>query len=304
VAVRRDGMILLMSANTNGKGWTAAIETDNFLPPDALFSLNCEPKYHFVHLILDYQGVSYEIRTSAEGSASGAYLFRYNWLSEQGNHMYMDCNGGMFVLHRKTSDGTDEMLCDAVAIPDRLAAWNADALPRTLESLREFEQPYPMKLGNDEAYITSVNLRESATGKSKTWGEYTAKVRILGQKPGNDAPWYNVRVGNLEGWVSGVYVYGPDTSVRAKLYTTPVMVHPVGRTKIHTPLLDAHGGNAIMQLNADSYVHVLGERDGYLHVIVPRKELNWQTDWDGTYGFVRREDIIVGISRTDAIYKN
>ena len=301
VAVRRDGKILLMSANTNGKGWTAAIETDSFLPPDALFSLNCEPKNHFVHLTLDYQGVSYEIRTSAEG---GAYLFRYNWLDDQGNGLNMSCNGGMFVLNRKASNGTDEKLCDAVAVPDRLAAWKADELPRTVESLMAFGQEHPMELEDDEAYTISVNLRESATGKSKTWGEYTAKVEILGQKPGNDAPWYNVRVGNLEGWVSGVYVHGRNTVDKSKLYTLPVMVHPVGRTKVQTPLLDTHGGNVIMQLNTDSYVHVLGERDGYMHVIVPHGELNWQTDWDGTYGFVRKEDIVVGISRTDARYKN
>ena len=45
------------------------------------------------------------------------------------------------------------------------------------------------------------------------------------------------------------------------------------------------------------------ERDGYLHVIVPRGELTWQTDWDGTYGFVKEADVAVGISKTDAMYK-
>ena len=301
MAVRCDGKILLMSANTNGKGWTAAIETDSFLPPDAVFSMNSEPRNHFVHLMIDYQGVSYEIRTTAEG---GAYLFRYCWKDENGTELYVNCSQGMFVLRKKHPDGVDEELYDAVAVPDRLTAWKADELPRTIESLHAFEQAYPMELDDNEAYIISVNLRERATGKSKTWGEYTAKVKILGQKPGNEAPWYNVQVGNLEGWVSGVYVYGRNTSVQAKLYTMPVMVHPVGRAKVHTQLLDAHGGNEIMQLSADSYVHVLGERDGYLHVIVPRAELNWQTDWDGMYGFVRKEDVVVGVSRTDARYKD
>ena len=300
VAVRRDEKILLMSANTNGKGWTAAIETDSFLPSDALFMMNCELKNHFVHLMIDYQGTAYEIRTTAEG---GAYLYGYSWSDSAGQALSMDCYDGEFTL-REQGDWPYTILAEGKAVPVRLAAWTASALPKTAESLRAFEQACPLDLDDDEAYITSVNLRESATGKSKTWGAYTAKVKILGQKPGNDAPWYNVRVGNLEGWVSGVYVYRSHASDQRNIYGAATKILPVGRTKRQTALLDVHGGNAIMQLNENSNVHVLGDRDGYLHVIVPREELNWQTDWDGTYGFVRKEDIVVGISRTDAMYKD
>jgi len=301
MAVRRGDKILLMSANTNGKGWSAGIETDSFLPPDAQLWMTGTLRSLYVHLTIGYKDAAYEIRTTGEG---GAYLYKYSWQDEAGSRLYMDCDHGAFMLRKEAPDGMDETLAKASAVPDRLAAWTADALPKTAESLYAFERAYPVELNDDEAYITSVNLRESATGKSKTWGEYTAKVKLLAQKPGNDAPWFNVRVGNLEGWASGVYVHGKNTGDRRNAYRAAVAVYPVGKTKTETELLDAHGGNAIMQLNSDSYVHVLGERDGYLHVIVPRGELSWQTDWDGTYGFVRREDIIVGISRTDAIYKN
>ena len=301
MAVRREGKILLMSANTNGKGWSAGIETDSFLPPDAQLWMTGTLRNLYVHLTIGYQDTSYEIRTTGEG---GAYLYKYSWRDEAGNSLYMDCDRGAFILRKEAADGMDETLAQANAVPDRLAAWTVDALPKTAEGMNAFERAYPMALNDDEAYITSVNLREGATGKSKTWGEYTAKVKLLGQNPGNDAPWFNVCLGDLEGWVSGVYVHGKNTGDRRNAYRAAVAVHPVGKTKAQTELLDAHGGNAIMQLNADSYVHVLGERDGYLHVIVPRGELSWQTDWDGTYGFVRREDIIVGISRADAMYKN
>lgn len=300
VAVRRDGRILLMSANANGKGWSAGIETDSFLPPDAAFSLNSELKNHFVHLMIDYRGAAHEIRTASDGSA---YLYRYSWLDDQGNRLYMDCDRGKYALYRETADGTDEKLADALAVPDRLAAWIADDLPKTEEDLHAFEQAYPLELDDDEAYIMSVNLREGATGKSDTWGEYTAKVQILGQKPGNDAPWYNVRVGNIEGWASGVYVHRKDTGDRRNVDTAAIRIHPVGCARIETALLQAPGGSCIMTLAAGSYVHVLGERDGWLHVIVPRGELTWQTDWKGTYGFVKAEDMAVGISKTDAMYK-
>ena len=189
-------------------------------------------------------------------------------------------------------------------MPVRLAAWTVDALPKTEESLRAFKQAYPLMLDDDEAYIMSVNLRESATGKSDTWGEYTAKVQILGQKPGNDAPWYNVRVGNIEGWASGVYVHKKNAGDQRNVDKAAIMVHPVGRAKTETALTGMPGGEAVMRLAENSYVHVLGERDGWLHVIVPRGELSWQTDWDGTYGFVKAADMAVGISKTDAAYKN
>lgn len=300
MAVRRDGKILLMSANTNGEGWRAGIETDSFLPPDAAFSLNSELKNHFAHLMIDYQGTAHEIRTASDGSA---YLFRYSWQDGQGNRLHMDCDRGKSVLYREAANGTDEKLADALAMPDRLAAWTADELPKTAEDLHAFEQAYPLDLQDDEAYIMSVNLRESATGKSKTWGEYTAKVQILGQKPGNDAPWYNVRVGNIEGWASGVYVHRKDIGDRRNVDTAAIKIHPVGCARRETALLQTPGGSNVMTLAAGSYVHVLGERDGWMHVIVPREEIDWQTDWEGTYGFVKAEDMAVGISKADAMYK-
>lgn len=301
MAVRRDGKILLMSANGKEGDWAAGIETDSFLPPDAAFSLNTELKNHCAHLMIYHENVAHEIRTTGTG---GAYLFRYSWQDGQGNSLYMDCDLGKFALRRQAAEGMDETIADALAAPDRLAAWTADALPKTQEDLRAFEQAYPLELEDDEAYIMSVNLREGATGKSDTWGEYTAKVKILGQKPGNDAPWFNVRVGNIEGWASGVYVHGKNAGNGRNVDTAAITMHPVGRAKRETALLQTHGGSNEMTLAAGSYVHVLGERDGWLHVIVPRGEIIWQTDWEGTYGFVKAQDMAVGISRADAMYKD
>ena len=301
MAVRRDGKILIMSANTNGKGWTAAIETDSFLPPDAEFSITTmDAGTTYVHLTIIYRDTAYEIRTAGSG---GAYLYEYSWTDETGKALHMDCYDGEFVL-REEGDWPYTVLTEGKTVPVRLAAWTADALPKTAESLRTFEQEHPLTLDDDEAYIMSVNLRERATGKSNTWGEYTAKVKILGQKPGNDAPWFNVRVGNIEGWASGVYVHRKNEGDRRNVDKAAIMIHPVGCTKTETALLRMPGGENLMQLSADTYVHVLGERDGWLHVIVPRSELMWQTDWDGTYGFVKAADVAVGISKTDAMYKN
>ena len=301
MAVKRDGKILLMSANGDEGRWNAGIETDSFLPPDAQFSVTTTGGENvYAHLTILYRDAAYEMRTLGNG---GAYLYAYSWTDEMGKALHMDCDNGKFSL-REEGDWPYTILAEGRAVPDRLAAWTADALPKDEAGICAFEAAHPLMLGDDEAYITSVNLRERATGQSDTWGKYTAKVKILGQQPGNGAPWFHVRVGNLDGWASGTYVHRLNDRNQWSVYSASVMVHPVGRVKRETVLMRMPGGENMIKLSADTYVHVLGERDGWLHVIVPRGELGWQTDWNGTYGFVKAGDMAVGISQTDAMYKN
>jgi len=296
MAVRRDGKILLMSANGDEGRWNAGLETDGFLPPDAQFSLTTKAAGRtYAHLTILYRDTAYEIRTTATG---GAYLYQYSWMDEAGRALHMDCYHGKFTL---CEDAGDVMLAEGRAVPDRLCAWTADALPKTEADLRAFEQKHPLALDGN-AYIAGVNLRERATGESPTWGIYSARVDVLGEKPGKQTPWVNVRVGNIEGWVSGNYLHRQGKGDQMHVYSTATMVHPVGRAKTGTALLRMPGGEAVMQLAAGSYVHVLGERDGYLHVILPRGEIGWQTDWGGTYGFVRSKDMDVGVSKADAMH--
>ena len=150
--------------------------------------------------------------------------------------------------------------------------------------------------------LDTLNLRERATGESPSWGVYNARVKLLGEKPGKQAPWVHVRVGNIDGWVSGNYVHRRGKGDQMHVYSTAATVHPVGRARTETALMRMPGGEAVMQLKPDTYAHVLGERDGWLHIILPRGEMMWQTDWDGTYGFVRAKDVAVGVSMTDAKY--
>jgi len=300
MAVKRDGKILIMSANGDGKDWNTGIETDRFLPHDAEFSITTTGESLYAHLTILYRDTAYEIRTTSTG---GAYLYKYSWTDETGNSFYMDCDHGEFIL-RAEMENVDRILAEGKAIPDRLSAWKADALPRSEEELRAFEAAYPLELAHDEAYIAGVNLRERATGESPSWGSYSAKAQVLGEKPGKSVPWVHVQVGNLEGWVSGNYVHRLGVRDQMHVYSTAAMVHAVGRAKRETSLMRMPDGESIMQLEADTYVHVLGRKDGWLHVIVPRNELTWQTDWNGTYGFVRAQDMAVGISKVDATYKN
>ena len=299
MAVRREGKILLMSANGDGEAWNAGIETDSFLPPDAQFLITTVFSSHYAHPTITYQDTAYEIRTLSNG---GAYLYEYSWTDEKGRPLRMTCYHGEFTLYEERSE-KNLCLAEGKAIPSRLAAWEADSLPKDETELLAYERENPLEFGMDEGFISGVNLRERATGESPTWGIYSAKVKTLGEKPGKTAPWVNVRVGNVDGWVSGDYLHSRKNDDGMHIYSTAVMIHAVGRAKKETALLHMPGSEAVMQLSADTYVHVLGERNGYLHVIVPRSEMNWKTDWDGIYGFVKAEDMVVGISKADAVWK-
>ena len=50
-------------------------------------------------------------------------------------------------------------------------------------------------------------------------------------------------------------------------------------------------------------MHIIIENDGWAHVVIPRGEITWETDWDGTYGFVRSEEIVTGVSIADIKWK-
>ena len=71
MAVKRDGKILLMSANGDGNDWNAGIETDCFLPYNAEFSITTTGGSLYAHLTILYRDTVYEIRTTRTG---GAYL--------------------------------------------------------------------------------------------------------------------------------------------------------------------------------------------------------------------------------------
>ena len=45
------------------------------------------------------------------------------------------------------------------------------------------------------------------------------------------------------------------------------------------------------ELEAGTKMHVLCERGDWLYVVVPRDEISWLMDLDGTYGYVRATDV-------------
>lgn len=139
-----------------------------------------------------------------------------------------------------------------------------------------------------------VNLREKATTQSRSFGQYNAGTlaEVLSTSPGKDAPWYHVKVGSAEGYVSGVYASTPaDEWFWKHLWHGPL---PVAETLSACELRDASRTQSVMQLPAGTVMQVMGRTDdGWLHVMIPREGLQWQMDIDGTDGYVHESDVRV-----------
>lgn len=305
LAVRRSGKILLMGAHKDGdESWMTGVETDSFLPPDTEFTITCEPmgtKYvTYVHLALTVGDEAFLLRTRGSGALD---LYEYRRREENGGELVIACYGGSFCCSERKDGGETTIYAPEGGLPIRLCAWTLESFPNTPEKIDAWLAAHPMDEPDDVGYIFGVNLREKPTGQSRSWGKYSAKVKILGQQPGLEVPWYHVKIGDLEGWVSGVYLR-TQRAVRADQWADSVNeVLRACRTKADTTILRRPDGDAVKDIPAGTLLHVIEENDGWLHVILPRGEISWQTDWDGTYGFIPKKDAAVGISVADAARK-
>ena len=307
MAVKRNEKLLLLGAvHLQEDRWRAAIESDCFLPENQLYTMTSVPDY----------------------TKDGKLRSVYECIRVGNETIYLDCrDGGCIYLAayiREEVDGTRKaagyrsgyvdwgkwanrkmvVTHDAGPLPTRVCAWTWDTLPKNQEESEAWAAANPFETAGDEGYLSGVNLREKPTGKSKSWGIYHAKVQILDQQPGEMDPWMKVRVGNLTGWASGRYLHMAQLDSPYALAEYQTAVKKVGRAKKTVQLLDSPDGHVIMELAEGMLVHEIIENEGWLHVVVPREELTWRTDWDGTYGFVRADDMDVGISKADVMWRD
>lgn len=141
------------------------------------------------------------------------------------------------------------------------------------------------------------------TSNSKSMGQYSAKVQVLDTKRGTKWPWYHVRIGELIGWVSGNYVTTSPKQDALHYYGSESGVWSVARAKGDAPLRALPDGETVQMIFEGTLMHVIEENNGWAHVMIPRSEITWQIDWDGTCGFVRSEEIVTGVSIADVRWK-
>jgi len=167
------------------------------------------------------------------------------------------------------------------------------------DALRAAQKSWQDKQAQDLAVIWGANLRTKPTAHSASLGRYLAGtlVRVITQQEGESFPWYQVKVGNTIGWVSGPYLtYACDQADFARRMCYDPL--PVARMKTNALLRkELNSEKAVMRLESGMLMHVLGETDnGWLHVCVPSGGLDWQMDPAGAFGYVRKSEADVADS--------
>ena len=292
LAVEREGCIVLMGAFCEESGWSVCVETDSFLQPGTAFSITC------------VQDDPLNIRTGGGGQAivcgDERWLLsveRGGWVrlvalvtAKGGGRQVIDMHLLSLFIPRDGQESAQKF--GPCCMPSRLSAWRAEDFPRSAEEIERYVSAHQPQLAQGEAYISAVNLREQPTGSSRSLGVYSAKVQVLDSSPGKEYPWYQVRIGETEGWVSGAYLINSSEDVR--YYGVEEKTTSFARADGETALRISPGGAQKGVLSPGTMVHVISENEGWLHVLVPEEKIAPRVSWRGTYGYVRSDEVTQG----------
>ncbi len=199
-----------------------------------------------------------------------------------------------FYIETKSSAGTvtkEEVL--QYPYPNLLEALDADRYPKSLDEVRSFMAANPRSVPDGYGILSSSNMREKTSSQSRSLGFYYfgTPAKILGTAPGKREPWYKVQVGQTVGYISGSYVLPAENMFLNIPY--PCAPLTVGRTNIDCELKTAAASSAETTANlaAGTAMYVLADCGGWLHVCIPRDEVGYFMDIEGTYGYLRAQDV-------------
>lgn len=169
---------------------------------------------------------------------------------------------------------------------------NIEDYPTTEEQARRYSESSLSFFPDGYAMVWGeVNLRQEASSQSPSLGKYFAGTlaKVLSASSGKDAPWYELQIGAVHGFVSGVYVSRPqDKSFGEQLWHGPL---PVAKTVTECNFRSAKDGN-LSRLPAETEMRVMGYTDsGTLHVMISQMAVVWQMDLNGTDGYVSKKDV-------------
>ena len=147
---------------------------------------------------------------------------------------------------------------------------------------------------NDRSLVWGANLRGKPTSSSRSQGEYhVALAEVLEEKPGKQLPWYRVRIGNAEGWMSGPYVVAPNDQ-EGFAFNGSLGI-PWAEAAGECSLYDAmNPDSSLLTLPAHTFMQVLAQtEDGWAHVLVTDCPQDFSLSAPGTYGYVRLDDVVL-----------
>lgn len=308
LAVRREGRVLLLCAlNSTQERWDVWIETDSFIPGGSAFDITFLPSERgegwylaaAPSILCDDEIWRMVFRQSNRG-----YLNLSAYERRSGDTREIVQNYDVLMMAYTIRDGVyREQGKYKCSTPMRLAAWDMESFPRDGAQLQQYAETHQPRHSESQAFLCGANLREKPTSKSGLIGVYSARAEVLGSQMGTVEPWYHVRVGDTEGWVTANYcLNGSQYDIRYYAMGA-VSVNPA-RADREIELRKSPNGEVFARLLPGAMMHVITETDGWLHVIVPQDgELGPIADWDGVYGYVRSSEVVRGVTLADLRWK-
>lgn len=161
--------------------------------------------------------------------------------------------------------------------------------PVTLEKGRALPSPLP----DDCRMTTAVHLRRDHNSHSEDMGTLLdgTVIRVKSRVAGDPYDWFQTDIGLLKGYVNTLYT---DVSFGYANLST-IRPLPVAQCEKTIQLRSSAGwiSTAVGDFPAGTRMHVIMRRGDWLYVVVPRGEIDWLMDVDGTYGWIRRGDVRV-----------
>ena len=194
-----------------------------------------------------------------------------------------------------TKDGTEEQTQYLTLAPSLLEYVDIAAFPRTEEACRAAAQASAV-IPEGYGISGNVHLREKTSSHSKDLGMYRqgTLVQVLDTQPGTSFPWYHVRVGTTEGYMSSNYVDYDENLKSVAVYIVPCMA----KLKDNTALKQQAGiaAKTIENLPANTIVRVLAVSGNWLHVSVVNSTDDWLMQPDETCGYIKSNAVHTGVT--------
>ncbi len=170
-----------------------------------------------------------------------------------------------------------------------------------LSSPEEIRRKSSSALPEGWTVVSGVQLREKTSSQSRSFGTLQpgAVLPVLELLPGSGNSWVKTRLGFLSGYFSALYAQVENSHI---FLDTP---QPLAEAKKEITLQKGTGwlklgwpAEAAGTFPKGTRMHVFLEDGDWLYVSVPREGFRWLPDLDGTFGYVRKGEVVMGYTES------